>query len=705
MLPWIIAHIAVDIFNLVIGIYVVWKNPSSTVGRFFFLFILGVVGWSAGMMLILWTGQLLFVTLALWGGELVLLGFVIFAEIFPNGCVIGRRFFFLILPWCVLFFLTPTGLFIRFARFNAAGHYLEPKNGPLFPFFGLVISFYIVLVAVKFYRKYHLLHSIRRVQMRYLATGAGLFIFAAFITEILLPSLHIFQFNLCGPLFSVVFIGCTAYAIVHHKFMDISIVVQRGLMYASSIAVISVAFFGIDFLVRQFTQQDGWSDDVIAAIVGAFGFIWFRRFFERATDSIFFRKDYDYAVAVRELGPLLNETIDLEILLRSLDDFLMRTIKPERIVFVFRDISGTSWFRGFFHVGSESFGEQECLKNIPDIFAGTNQPLFIQELEKEETGYSAIMASAKALGIAAIIPLPSRDGNNAAMLLGGKLSDDIFRSKDIELLSVLAHQAGMAIENARFYTAVRRHGEELERRVVERTEEMRGMQEAQSKFLTDVSHELQTPIAIVKGNMEILERKRKGERKTAIRVMATTINRMSQMIDSLLAVARLNFSKEKLHKTHIAVEDILEEAYNDCLILAENKGIILSYSTEQVLISGDKDKLKEVVLNLVSNALKHTSSGGTISLIGRAVGVNAEIAIEDSGSGITPENLSHIFERFYRIKAEGCPGTGLGLDICRKIIEAHGGTITAESERGKGSRFIVSLLAVAEIEMAMDVIK
>lgn len=215
--------------------------------------------------------------------------------------------------------------------------------------------------------------------------------------------------------------------------------------------------------------------------------------------------------------------------------------------------------------------------------------------------------------------------------------------------------------------------------------------EVQSRFLVDVSHELQTPVAVLAGNLEILEGKRRGNRKVALRVMAATLTRMSRMVEHLLASARLDFSNDELCCKGFTVAELLEEAYDDCLVLAKNKRVALSHESDKACISGDKDKLKEVILNLISNALKHTARGGTITLVGTAKGAHVEIVVQDTGSGIAPEDLPHIFERFYRIGGDSSPGTGLGLDICRKIVEAHGGTITAVSEFGRGSRFIVLL--------------
>jgi signal transduction histidine kinase len=378
--------------------------------------------------------------------------------------------------------------------------------------------------------------------------------------------------------------------------------------------------------------------------------------------------------AVHALGQALHSTIDLSALLVALDGFLMQTVKPERVVFIVRTPDGTPATTYFFHGADHS-------KALEGVATNVHAPLFFQEHEEEESHGC----------FAAVVPLFAHEHTSSTMLLGKKLSDDIFRSKDIELLSIVAHQAGMAIENAQLYEAERRHGAELERRVRERTEEIRSMQEAQSKFVTDISHELQTPVAVLTANMEIVEGKRTGNRKMALAVASATLGRMAQMVSHLLANARLNFSKEKLHKKEIVVENLLEQAYNDCFVLAEDKKVLLSYSSDPVRIVGDADRLKEVILNLISNALKHTERGGKIVLSGKKVGHCAEISVGDSGSGIAPDKIPHIFERFYRIDANEHPGNGLGLDICRQIVEMHGGNIRAESEPGKGSVFIVSL--------------
>jgi signal transduction histidine kinase len=235
----------------------------------------------------------------------------------------------------------------------------------------------------------------------------------------------------------------------------------------------------------------------------------------------------------------------------------------------------------------------------------------------------------------------------------------------------------------------------------------RAERDVHAEFLTNISHELQTPIAILRGNVEVLQRTciTEAERASAERVIVVTLDGMSRLIGDVLESAKLKFSKKIFHGQEVAVKILLDEAREDFLLLAEDKNICLSVSAEDsVSLHADRGKLKEVLLNLISNALKHTPRGGSVVLRVARKGITAQIVVEDSGPGIPPDELPHIFERFYRIR-NGCmtladsgvpvapsvPSTGIGLNICREIIEAHGGTITAESEAGRGSRFTISL--------------
>ena len=265
---------------------------------------------------------------------------------------------------------------------------------------------------------------------------------------------------------------------------------------------------------------------------------------------------------------------------------------------------------------------------------------------------------------------------------------------DDETVDILA-----AIIGALLFTRFRRFFDRVTDRIFSR-----GPRDTRAEFITNISHELQTPIAILRGNVEVLQSgtATDAERISAERVIVSTLDSMSRLIGNVLESAKVKFSKKIFYEYDVAIGALLREAYEDCLLLAEDKNVRLLIEVnideameEYCSVRGNRDRLKEVLFNLISNALKHTSSGGRIILRAEQAATVVLITVEDSGCGIPPQALPHIFDRFYRMPDENgvsvMPGTGIGLNICREIIEVHKGTITAKSEPGKGSKFIISL--------------
>ncbi len=659
-------HVLIAFLNLATGAYVLFKRPRNLVHRSFFIFTSGIFIWCFGMFLLYRTHAPFLTTVTLWGGEFTLLGFVLLAKVFPTGQSFSKRFLVLLLPLFILIIITPSRLFIASVDFSARG-YLHPENGSWFFVFALVMAVYVALGIGMLTSRYRTSSGREQIQFLYLFTGASAFILAGSLFDIVLPAFHVFDFNLLGPIAAIFFVIPTAYAIARHQLMDIEIIVKRGIAYALTLFAIAGIFFSIEFVIEKFFFDDQLVD-IVAGMIGGLLFVWIRRSFERATDRIFFRRDYDYEKAVRDLGSFIDGAHDMEHLAGSVDRFLAQTAKPAWCLFVLTE-NGAPLF-------AQSFLHDKSVAPLPGAYAD------IVRSRASDTGPSFAsdpafpVVEAGKLGIAAIIPFGAGEKISGSLLLGKKLSDAAFDAKDKMLFVVLAHQVGMAAENILLYRAIERR---------------RSEQESQSKSLADVAHELQTPVAILKANMEVVNKRAAGDRKTALRVIEMTLDRMSQMIAGILAAARLNFSKDKLHKIPIEMQTMLEEIYDDCLALVEDRNVALFFSSEKAGLSGDPNQLRAVIFNLISNALKHTPGGGNITLWGVRGKHCAEIGVSDTGTGIPAENLPHIFERFYRIHEAAAPGTGIGLDLCKNIIEAHNGTIRVESREGQGSTFIIEL--------------
>ncbi len=234
------------------------------------------------------------------------------------------------------------------------------------------------------------------------------------------------------------------------------------------------------------------------------------------------------------------------------------------------------------------------------------------------------------------------------------------------------------------------------------------------QFSSDASHELKTPLTILKGEAEVALRKERTplEYQQVLKSNLEEINRMSQIIDDLLLLSKADMGEIRLNKEEINVTEILNEVVNQLSWLANSKGLqlITSNHKSNMNIFGDALRIRELFINLIENGIKYTEEGGSVHvtlskeleppLKNQTNEVEEEksgyikITVSDTGIGIAPEDQEKIFNRFYRVdkaRSREQGGSGLGLSICKWIVEAHHGEIKVESQLGKGSSFIVKL--------------
>lgn len=213
----------------------------------------------------------------------------------------------------------------------------------------------------------------------------------------------------------------------------------------------------------------------------------------------------------------------------------------------------------------------------------------------------------------------------------------------------------------------------------------------QHRFVADVSHELRTPLTAIRGHFDLI--KRYGMEATSMEAIESEIERMSRMVNDLLLLAKADSGGLKLELQVIDLDTVISEVYREGRVLVKDQAITLTIGDfEPVRISGDSDRLKQLFLNLVSNAIKFTSPGGTITIDLRRTPTHAVVEVTDTGIGIADENLKHIFDRFYQAEpSRKGEGAGLGLSIAKWIAEAHHGAISVTSELGSGTTFTVQI--------------
>ena len=222
---------------------------------------------------------------------------------------------------------------------------------------------------------------------------------------------------------------------------------------------------------------------------------------------------------------------------------------------------------------------------------------------------------------------------------------------------------------------------------------MRQVETTRREFVSNVSHELRSPIASVKALVESLEDGAIEERETArdfLQRIHREVDRMSNLVAELLHLARLETGQESLDLRTVDLKPMISELVNEFQTSALSQGVVLKsdVADDVPFVVGDHEKLRQALVNLMNNALKFTPEHGEITVLARARNGSAEVCVEDTGVGIAREHLAHIFERFYKVdRSRRDGGTGLGLAIVKHIVEAHGGEVLVESHEGSGSTF------------------
>ncbi|MEO8136841.1 MAG: ATP-binding protein, partial [Betaproteobacteria bacterium] len=300
------------------------------------------------------------------------------------------------------------------------------------------------------------------------------------------------------------------------------------------------------------------------------------------------------------------------------------------------------------------------------------------------------------------VPVVSRSGDVIGGLFFGHPEAGVFGERTEPLIGGVAAQAAVAIDNARLYEAAQHAAEERKmllesersaRSAAERLSEMKDL------FLANLSHELRTPLSAIVGWSHVLRRGTRSEED--LQKGLSTIERnariQTQLINDLLDMSRITSGKVRLDIQPVVPVTFVEAAIETVRPAADAKAIRLNSLLDPAAgpLSGDPNRLQQVMWNLLSNAIKFTPRGGKVEVLLSSVNSHVEICVGDTGIGIQPEFIDHVFERFRQADASTTRthgGLGLGLSIVKHLVELHGGTVRVDSAgKGKGSTFTVQL--------------
>jgi signal transduction histidine kinase len=702
-MDFIISFITI-VVNLLLGYTVVKKNPKSATNRLF-AFLTFIISLWAGANLIslrVFDPNLVIFWIRLVMAIVAMMFPVIYllAQNFPCNDFVTKKSHLLGILLSILFVQALSMSSLIFAGTSLNGGKIVPSPGKLIPLYGLHVIVYLVLTIVTLIKKIKRAKGREKAQVRIMLFGLSTTFSLAFITTFVF--VVVFKFTnlvIVGPVYSLILIISVAYAIVKHKFLDISRLVARTASY-TLLMILVTTFYTVLILLAGFFLPNHVDIRYVYFILAIFIAVTLNSFrieIEKETNKIFFKDRYDPNNLLYILAETMVKMQTLKALTYSVIDVLKKEMKITKILLATRkenkiSITGDEHLNRTVRLSLQEFGHLKELNKI---------------LIFDELGESMTKNLMRKWEIAIILPLHTKTGFIGFLILGEKESGDIYFDGDIKILDILGPQFAIAVENAQRFEEIGQFNVVLQEEVKKATQELKSANtklkeadELKDDFISMASHDLRSPLSIVKNNLWVAQNADKipEKIKESIDIANSSNDHAISLVNDMLDVSRIEMGRVKVTPEKIDLAPIVKEVYENFTLQAQNKGVklICAKVDQRIFIKADKERIYQIFSNLIVNSLKFTPKGGQITINLEISGSNAKASVEDTGIGIKKSDFPKLFTKFGRLEnpiasVSGNPGTGLGLYICKKLVEMFGGKIGVESELDHGSKFFFTI--------------
>jgi len=409
--------------------------------------------------------------------------------------------------------------------------------------------------------------------------------------------------------------------------------------------------------------------------------------------------------ALHRIGSAINSTFDLELILSGISESMTKDLDFEKSGIVFLEKNSQRPLQSAY-TGFSSTEYRLFLDSFKELLlpALQQEDVYLQTSAYAPVEWGKLLST---LSVSSLLLLPMRIKSRLIGFIVGARAHVTLRLTDAErrFFAMYATQASTAIENARLYEALGQANLTLEENVQERTknlveanERLRELDQVKSNFISLVSHELRTPLTAIKGFIVTLYHYDKeipeDKRRVYLSVLNEETDRLTRLINELLDISRIESGRMEIQWRLVSAPDIVQRVFDTLSVKANTVKLVKDFPPNFPGFVADPDKLEQVLMNLVGNALRYSPLHSSVCVSGRRHDNGVIMEVKDEGQGIAFAEQERVFDKFYRLDNEinrKNPGTGLGLPICRALINLHGGKIWVESEMNQGCRFIFTL--------------
>jgi len=492
-------------------------------------------------------------------------------------------------------------------------------------------------------------------------------------------------------------------SIARGRLLDVRFYAVRTVVYIFSLATLVVTYAVFAFLLSQWVL--GYNSSSVQGIVNiglalvlAFIFQPVRRFFDRLTNKIFYRDSYNKDVFYSELSRTLSSTTELHILLERAATMIANTLKAEQaFFFVFYD-DGSSRHTT---AGTKQHAKLpvDDVRTLLTYAKQHNNSVIVGELLDEKSQLKKLFISHR---IEMALPLQTSEGQLGLLVLGDQRSSG-YTNRDVKTFQSISDELVIAIRNALSVQEVKDLNASLEQRIDSATKELRAsnaqlqkLDEAKDEFISMASHQLRTPLTSIKGYISMLVEGDVGkvspDQKHLLDEAFISSERMVRLIGDFLNVSRLQTGKFIIEKHPVNLAKVVAQEIESLEPNAAARGMKFSYHQPKEFpdLNVDESKIRQVIMNFADNAIYYSKEGKPIK-IDLGVDKNAVVfTVKDTGIGVPDKEKEQLFNKFFRAtnaRKQRPDGTGVGLFLAKKVIDAHDGEVIFESKEGKGSTF------------------
>lgn len=546
--------------------------------------------------------------------------------------------------------------------------------------------------------------GVQRQQLLYILLAAiVLWGIVPFTNMLLSMTLKTGFFSAISPIYAFAFSSLIAYAMIKHRLFDIRLAVARTLTYLLLFATLVLGYALLVFgTIQVFFAGENtitFEQNVVyiaAALFLALTYEPLKRFFRRLTNKIFFQDAYDTKFVLDQVTSVLVRTVGLDKVARQSLEILVKYLKVEYIAIAIPD--GEQFPQGrVIVVGHKKPNLTEVIKEIPkripalalaEDFDNYLNPTYKLMHSHNVEAYARLESSRELIG---------------HMLFGYKQNGHVYTTQDIELIRIVADEMAVAIQNTLRFEKIEAFNQTLQQEVADATKQLRAsnaklqeLDEAKDEFISMASHQLRTPLTSVKGYLSMALEGDAGELKPDQRKLVEeaydSAQRMVYMIADFLNISRIKTGKFMLERSSVRLPMLIKEELTQIKAAAKARGITVKVAipSQFPVLRLDENKIRQVVMNFMDNATFYSNSGGNIEITLQQQGDYAIFTVKDDGIGVPNSERAKVFTKFFRAsnaRHVRPDGTGLGLFMAKKVINAHDGEIIFESAENKGSTF------------------